>query len=650
MRAINALVGFVSRVPARVEIKLLTAFLAIEVLLIAMGAVSLGVLSGINQRTDELIKLQRKIEAYRQVQHDATSQLYGVSAALLASDDLTLSSALRQANQFGYDVDRLQFVAKDEVELLDQFHQDYDRFTKIATDAVELIRAGRAPEAREMQAAQAAPLADRLERITNQLVNKAEADMVTGIEASNQAYVTSQWTVMGFALGSISLAVVLGYAISRSLIGPLAEVEVRLKQIASGDFSQRLHVVNRDELGALAANVNRASEELGRLYQQLEAANLAKSRFLAAASHDLRQPLHALNLFVTQLRRETDQAEQARLVERIDASVAAMNELFSSLLDISKLDAGVVTPSVSDFPVDVLLKRIEMTFAAAAREKGLRLRVISNRAFIRSDFILLERILLNLVSNAIRYTVVGGVMVGCRRRGDALRIEVWDSGIGIPEDQRSSIFREFYQLPAAERDRSGGLGLGLAIVDRLCRLLGHPIELISQLGRGSRFVVVVATAPRRRLTEQPLETVTDQTMGKLVLVIDDDALVLDSMRGALKSWGCNVVTASSGAAALACLAELERTPDLIISDYRLADGDNGIRAIERLRKALSAPVPAFLISGDTAPERLREARASGYYLLHKPVLPITLRATISQLLKQHVEAERAMETSAPAAV
>jgi signal transduction histidine kinase len=650
MRAINALVGFVSRVPARVEIKLLTAFLAIEVLLIAMGAVSLGVLSGINQRTDELIKLQRKIEAYRQVQHDATSQLYGVSAALLASDDLTLSSALRQANQFGYDVDRLQFVAKDEVELLDQFHQDYDRFTKIAADAVELIRAGRAPEAREMQAAQAAPLADRLERITNQLVNKAEADMVTGIEASNQAYVTSQWTVMGFALGSISLAVVLGYAISRSLIGPLAEVEVRLKQIASGDFSQRLHVVNRDELGALAANVNRASEELGRLYQQLEAANLAKSRFLAAASHDLRQPLHALNLFVTQLRRETDQAEQARLVERIDASVAAMNELFSSLLDISKLDAGVVTPSVSDFPVDVLLKRIEMTFAAAAREKGLRLRVISNRAFIRSDFILLERILLNLVSNAIRYTVGGGVMVGCRRRGDTLRIEVWDSGIGIPEDQRSSIFREFYQLPAAERDRSGGLGLGLAIVDRLCRLLGHPIELISQLGRGSRFVVVVATAPRRRLTEQPLETVTDQTMGKLVLVIDDDALVLDSMRGALKSWGCNVVTASSGAAALACLAELERTPDLIISDYRLADGDNGIRAIERLRKALSAPVPAFLISGDTAPERLREARASGYYLLHKPVLPITLRATISQLLKQHVEAERAMETSAPAAV
>jgi signal transduction histidine kinase len=640
MRAIDALVGLISRVPARVEAKLLTGFLAIEILLIVMGAVSLGVLSGVNQRTDELIKLQRKIEAYRQVQHDTTGQLYGVSSALLSSDDSTLSSTLRQLNQFGYDVDRLQFVAKDEVELLDQFRRDYLRFTKIATDAVELIRAGRAPEAREMQAAQAAPLADRLERLTNQLVNKAEADMVTGIEASNQAYATSQWTVMGFALGSITLAVILGYAISWSLIGPLTAVEARLKQIAAGDFSRRVHVVNRDELGALATNVNRTSEELGRLYQQLEAANLAKSRFLAAASHDLRQPLHALNLFVTQLRRETDQAERARLVERVDASVAAMNELFNALLDISKLDAGVVTPSISEFPVDHLLKRIEMTFAAAAREKGLRLRVVSSGAFIRSDFILLERILLNLVSNAIRYTVSGGVTVGCRRRGDELRIEVWDSGIGIPEDQRGSIFREFYQLPTAERDRSGGLGLGLAIVDRLGRLLDHPIELMSRLGSGSRFAVVVAMAPSRQLTDQPPEAVTDRTMGKLVLVIDDDALVLDSMCGVLKSWGCSVVTANSGAAALACLAELEETPDLIISDYRLADGNNGIEAIERLRKALCVPVPAFLISGDIAPERLREARASGYYLLHKPVLPITLRATISQLLKEQMEAER----------
>ena len=280
------------------------------------------------------------------------------------------------------------------------------------------------------------------------------------------------------------LALVLGYAISWSLIGPVKEIEARLNQIAAGDFSQRVHVVNRDELGALAANVNRMCEELGRLYQQLELANLAKSRFLAAASHDLRQPLHALNLFLDQRRSETDQVERSRLDAQIDAAVAAMNELFNSLLDISKLDAGVLAPSISEFPVNHLLKRIETTFLATARESGLRLRVVSSRAWIRSDFILLERILLNLVSNAVRYTERGGVVIGCRHRNGWLRIDVCDSGIGIPEDQRRNIFGEFYQLHGGEKDRRGGLGLGLAIVDRLCGLLGHPIELDFQRRKG----------------------------------------------------------------------------------------------------------------------------------------------------------------------
>jgi signal transduction histidine kinase/CheY-like chemotaxis protein len=533
----------------------------------------------------------------------------------------------------------LQFVAKDEVELLDRVRQAYDRFADVVSRLVELIRTGRPGEARSLQAEQAAPLADRLERLTNQLVNRAEADMVVGIEASNQAYVASQWTVMAFVLGSIMLAVVLGYTISRSLIQPLAQVETRLKQIAGGDFSQRLEVVNRDELGALAANINRTSEELDGLYRQLEAANLAKSRFLAAASHDLRQPLHALNLFVAQLRRETDPAERECLVSRIDAAVAAMNELFGALLDISKLDAGVVRPNISIFPVDTLLKRIETTFEVTAREKGLRLRIVSTGAFIQSDFILLERILMNLVSNAVLYTVRGGVVVGCRRRAGIVRIEVWDSGIGIPEDQRANIFSEFYQLRMIERGRSGGLGLGLAIVDRLCRLLDYPITLVSRIGKGSRFAVSVPSALPITLADTSPRSSVDQIVGKFVLVIDDDALVLDAMRGLLRSWGCAVATATSETAAVAGLSEYERTPDLIISDYRLSDGSNGIQVIERLRRALDAPVPAFLISGDVAPERLREATGSGYYLLQKPVLPMTLRSVISQLVTQHDETD-----------
>jgi len=646
MRKAGALVGLVSRVPARVQIKLVAAFLAIEALLIVMGAVGLQVLSGVNQRTDELIRLQRKIEAYRQVQHDTTNQLYSVASVLLSSNDLTLSSTLRQLNQLGYNVDRLRFVAKDEVDLLDRFRQDYERFTDVETQVVELIRSGRVAQARELQVAQAAALADRLERLTNQLVNKAEADMVTGIEVSSQAYATSQQTVIAFALGSSVLALILGYAISESLIGPVTEVEAQLGQIAAGDFSRRVNVVNRDELGALATNVNRMSEELGRLYRQLEEANLAKSRFLAAASHDLRQPLHALNLFVTQLRTETDEVEKNRVIARIDAAVAAMNELFNELLDMSRLDAGVLVPSISEFPIDQVLKRIEMTFTAAAREKNLRLRVVSNGAWVRSDFILLERILLNLVSNAVRYTQAGGIVAGCRRRAGVLRIEVLDSGIGIPDDQQRNIFGEFRQLSTAEQDRSGGLGLGLAIVERLCRLLGYPIELTSRLGKGSRFVISVPLAAPVKLAEHPPQVAADRALGKSVVVIDDDTLVLDGMRGVLKSWGCNVVTATTEDAALAALSTGERPPDIIISDYRLSDGKTGFDVIKRIRRAFGTPIPAFLISGDTAPERLHEARAGGYHLLHKPVLPITLRAVVSQLLKDHEEKAIVQEPAA----
>ena len=270
-RFMSPLVGLVSRMPARVQFKLLAAFLAIAMLLIMVGAVGLNALSGVHQRAEELVKLQRKIEAYRQVQHDTTTQLYSVASALLSADERTLSSTLRQLNQFSYDVDRLQFVAKDEIELLGRFQQDYDRFIEIATRVVDMIRSGRAAEARDLQAAQAAPLADRLERLTNQLVNKAEADMVAGIEASTQAYSNAQFVVIAFALASIALALGLGYVISWSLIGPVKEIEARLNQLAAGDFTQRVHVANRDELGALAANVNRMCDELGRLYQQIEA-------------------------------------------------------------------------------------------------------------------------------------------------------------------------------------------------------------------------------------------------------------------------------------------------------------------------------------------------------------------------------------------
>jgi CheY-like chemotaxis protein len=239
------------------------------------------------------------------------------------------------------------------------------------------------------------------------------------------------------------------------------------------------------------------------------------------------------------------------------------------------------------------------------------------------------------VSNAVTYTTRGGVVVGCRRRGNALRFDVCDTGPGIPEDQRRNIFGEYYQLGAAA-GRQDGLGLGLAIVDQLGRLLGHEVEVDSHPGRGSRFSVSVPLAAQLRAATEahaPPAAIADPARGRLIIVIDDDTLVLDGMRGILQSWGCEVRTAATGAAALAEVNELRVRPDLIISDSQLADGKTGMEAIERLRQVAGVPIPAFVITGDTAPERLREASASGFPLLHKPVSPMALRTMLNRLLK-----------------
>lgn len=453
-----------------------------------------------------------------------------------------------------------------------------------------------------------------------------------------------------FLLGALALAFFAGLFLARRMVVPIQALRAGAERIGGGDLGQRISIRTGDELEALGDQFNSMAAQLQESYatlerkveertHQLELANLAKSRFLAAASHDLRQPLHALGLFVAQLHASLEPEERDRVVGRIDASVAAMNELFNALLDISRLDAGVLAPTITVFPIERLLRRMESTFAGPAREKGLKLRVAPCSAWVRSDVILLERIMLNLVSNAVRYTARGGVLIGCRRRGDQLRIEIYDSGPGIPEDQRQNIFGEFYQLTGKGKEGRSGLGLGLAIVDRLCGLLNYPIDLRSVTGKGSRFSLRVplaaaeleaAAAAQEKQAVAPI--VADACAGKLVVVVDDDALVLDSMGGLLRSWGCEVVTARSEDAALTVLAG--RQPDLIVSDYRLADGKTGIEVIARLRNATRASVPGFLISGDIAPDRLQEARASGYHLLHKPVRPMALRAMLTQLLRQ----------------
>jgi len=372
--------------------------------------------------------------------------------------------------------------------------------------------------------------------------------------------------------------------------------------------------------------------------QELELANAAKSRFFAMASHDLRQPLHALGLFVAQLRTPLKSGERTKTIERVDATRKEMDEMFNSLLDISRLDAGILTPKITEFPIARLLQKIETRFDQATREKGLRLRVRRSDAWVRSDAMLLERILLNLVSNAVRYTLRGGIIVGCRRLGEMLRIEVWDSGPGIPEDQKRNIFGEFFQLPAPERNRYGGLGLGLAIVDRLRVLLNHQIDLASTVGRGSRFAIRVPMADECVTSTEPVDSPHPATFaveGKVILVIADAPIVLEGTGGLLGKWGYSVLTAGSDEAALIRLAERQQRPDLIISDYHLASGKTGIRAIEQINAAFGSSIPAILISGDTAPEPLRDAKDRGYILLHKPVDPMRLRAVVQEFFRDH---------------
>jgi CheY-like chemotaxis protein/anti-sigma regulatory factor (Ser/Thr protein kinase) len=268
-----------------------------------------------------------------------------------------------------------------------------------------------------------------------------------------------------------------------------------------------------------------------------------------------------------------------------------------------------------------------------AREKGLRLHVAPCRGWVRSDFVLLQRIVFNLAANAVRYTRHGSVAIGARRRGDCLRIDVLDSGPGIPVDLQRDIFSEFYQAgPRADR---GGLGLGLSIVDRLCRLLGHTVELESSPGRGSRFSIVVPRAAPATASAHadPTQQAAEPDDGRLVLVIDDDPLALDGMRDLLEGWNWEVVTAASADEALSRLSGHGGAPDLIVSDCVLSAGATGIAAVERLRRALDANVPALLISGDTGPDQLQAARDAGLLLLRKPVSPMALRSTLGRLLR-----------------
>ncbi|HLJ64497.1 MAG TPA: chemotaxis protein CheB [Stellaceae bacterium] len=380
-----------------------------------------------------------------------------------------------------------------------------------------------------------------------------------------------------------------------------------------------------------------AAESLQAAKRQAEQANLGKSRFLAAASHDLRQPLQTLSLLQGMLARRVVDPDGSKLITRLDETLGAMSGMLDTLLDINQLEAGIVRPGVVTFSVRDLLERLRTEFAYQAAARGLGWHVVQSQLFVRSDPRLLEQLVRNMLSNAVKYTERGRVLLGCRRHKDKLRIEVWDTGPGIPENQLKAIFEEFHQLDNANRERSRGLGLGLAIVQRLADLLGHSVDVRSRPGKGSVFAVEVALGLEDAASphpQNPLANEEDVRQRGTVLVVEDEPSVREMLEILLIDEGYDALTAADGMGAMELVARGAARPDLVIADYNLPLGMNGIDVVARVRETVHQGIPVIILTGDISTDASREIARHGYAHLHKPVKLKDLMSLIRRLLAE----------------
>ncbi|MBI5165988.1 MAG: PAS domain S-box protein [Magnetospirillum sp.] len=373
--------------------------------------------------------------------------------------------------------------------------------------------------------------------------------------------------------------------------------------------------------------------------EDAERANRAKTQFLQAASHDLRQPAQALVLYASALEsRVGDREAAAPILTNLKGSLATLNGLLGVLLDVSKLEAGIITPEPTIFALAEAIDEAVRDFEPQAARKGIRVKMVATTAMVRSDRTLFGRIVRNLMSNAVRYTERGRILVGCRLRGQTIRVEVLDTGTGIPKDKLEEIFHEFVQVGNPERDRDQGLGLGLAIVRRLARVLGCPVTVRSTEGKGSAFSVELpllgfSRARNLAFLSSPQARPAAPPAKGLIFVIDDENAVLTALRMLIQDWGYEVVAAHSEDEAMEALDHQPRPPDVVVADYRLRAGHTGAEVIARIRQRYNRPIPSIIITGDTAPERIREAQAHGLGLLHKPIPADTLHAEIARHLR-----------------
>jgi signal transduction histidine kinase/CheY-like chemotaxis protein len=408
-------------------------------------------------------------------------------------------------------------------------------------------------------------------------------------------------------------------------------------QIFNATLVQRLRKESDQSKAALA--VAKTAQLLAQQTQaDAEKANTDKSKFLAAASHDLRQPLHAMGLFIEALSRSELSEHQLVVLDHAHAASSAASEMLTTLLDFSRLEAGVVKSQPKPFLLQPLLAQLEQEFGLQADASDLVYRTRETTLAVMADPHLTDLVLRNFISNAIRYTDKGGVLVGCRRRGSAVVVEVWDTGMGIADDQHAEVFKEFHQLGNPERDRRKGLGLGLAIVERISAAMDAKVTLRSVPGRGSVFRLWLEGYQGSVVEENQHPISSKNLQGMRVLVIDDEEPVRVGMQELLGSWGCVCYSADAVSSALQCVALLgmDEQPEVILADYRLREGATGGQAISALRAYLTMrghqeALPAIIITGDTAPERIREARSTEAMLLHKPVSAAALQQALLQL-------------------
>jgi signal transduction histidine kinase len=452
---------------------------------------------------------------------------------------------------------------------------------------------------------------------------------------------------------SLVIAAVIAWQAARWISAPLRRLVAAVHQLGRGDRHVEVEVTDQTEIGELQRGFNsaalalfdvqrsmereieHATVELARKNAALEAASVAKARFLAAASHDLRQPLYALTLFSSSL--AVDERDPVRLdrIAHIQECVEALDHLFSELLDLSRLETGAMQIEITEFPLDQVLQEVSRNFRMIAEQHGLRLIMRATNLWVRSDRTMLARILNNLVSNALRYTNKGGVLVVARRRSDdTVRVDVWDTGSGIAPEHQARVFDEFYRVECHntnERDTGTrrGLGLGLATVQRLAELLDTQVLLKSHPGRGSVFSFHLPKVPPQQIFDTSVEEAPMDVSGMRVLVIDDEPAILSGIRYLLRSWGCEVAIAEDRIQALQAAEEWPTPPDIVISDLRLRDGESGLDVLAALDQLYLrdgyGPFPRLLITGETRSDRLREIMAANIPVLYKPVSPEQLR-------------------------